>query len=1012
MNKALIQRPIAVSMCIIALVVMGWLALTRIPVSLMPDIDIPQITVQASMPGYSAQEIEKEVLSPLRGRLMQVAGVTDLRSEARMDAGHIKMTFEPGSRMDLLFIEVNEKVDRAMNQMPKDMERPKIMKAGAMDIPAFFLDMTPANPSKFAEMSRFAKNVVVKRIEQLPQTAIVDISGTAGTEIECIPDERKLRAMGITTDDIENAIRRNDITLAALSVTDGLYRYNIHFDSQLLTQQDIEEIYINHEGRLIQLKDICDIREHTAERNGYVKHNGKEAVTMAIIKQNDARMEDLRKSMETLLKDLEREYPDIRFELTRDQTLLLQYTIDNLKENLYTGALMACLVLFVFLKKWRLSLLVVLSIPLSFIITILCFHLLGISMNVISLSGLILGTGMIVDNAIIVVDNITARREKDKTRALVPCTVKAVREVFAPMLSSVLTTCSVFLPLIFLSGTTGALFYDHAVSVSVSLFASLLVAVVVVPVYYVVLYRNKAMGKKETGKADLGIRIYERIMKWTLRHWVVCLCLFFGCIPATALLAYHIEKERMPDTAQDDCLLTIDWNSNISAEENDRRTTELMEEIKEEVSSATCMTGVQKFMLPHTKDITASETVIYIKSKSTEQLEDAQEKAISFLQQNYPQAAAEYAETGNLYNLIFSTDEPDLEIHLQDKNGKRPAVGSARAFRDTLLRRFPMTDIPNIMTETNIQYVADTEQMAVYKISYETLYKRLKELTKRNQVLHINEGAEPIPVLVGTEESAAKSILNETVRNSDGTDIPIAYLIRESKGEDYKRLQAGNSGEFYSLDMDGKDRDIERIMEFVNEYVRKPDNNYSANFSGGYFSSRKLIGELSVVLTVALALLYFILAAQFESLVQPLIILLEMVADVFFVMLGLWLTGESLNVMSMTGIVVMSGIIINDSILKIDTINHSKHLERGTRLGLIWAIMEAGHRRLRPIVMTSLTTILALVPFLNKGSMGADIQYPMSLALTIGMTAGTAVSLFFVPMLYYIIYRKKRNKRL
>ena len=436
-----------------------------------------------------------------------------------------------------------------------------------------------------------------------------------------------------------------------------------------------------------------------------------------------------------------------------------------------------------------------------------------------------------------------------------------------------------------------------------------------------------------------------------------------------------------------------------------------MEEIKEEVSSATCMAGVQKFMLPHTKDITASETVIYIKSKSTEQLEDAQEKAISFLQQNYPQAAAEYAETGNLYNLIFSTDEPDLEIHLQDKNGKRPAVGSARAFRDTLLRRFPMTDIPNIMTETNIQYVADTEQMAVYKISYETLYKRLKELTKRNQVLHINEGAEPIPVLVGTEESAAKSILNETVRNSDGTDIPIAYLIRESKGEDYKRLQAGNSGEFYSLDMDGKDRDIERIMEFVNEYVRKPDNNYSANFSGGYFSSRKLIGELSVVLTVALALLYFILAAQFESLVQPLIILLEMVADVFFVMLGLWLTGESLNVMSMTGIVVMSGIIINDSILKIDTINHSKHLERGTRLGLIWAIMEAGHRRLRPIVMTSLTTILALVPFLNKGSMGADIQYPMSLALTIGMTAGTAVSLFFVPMLYYIIYRKKRNKR-
>jgi len=181
----------------------------------------------------------------------------------------------------------------------------------------------------------------------------------------------------------------------------------------------------------------------------------------------------------------------------------------------------------------------------------------------------------------------------------------------------------------------------------------------------------------------------------------------------------------------------------------------------------------------------------------------------------------------------------------------------------------------------------------------------------------------------------------------------------------------------------------------------------TATFSGGYFSSRKLIGELAVVLAVALALLFFILASQFESLVQPLIILMEMVVDVFCVLMGLWLMGESLNLMSMTGLVVMSGIIINDSILKIDTINRSPHLLAGTRRGLIRAIMEAGRRRLRPIVMTSLTTILALIPFLSHGSMGAALQYPMSLALVIGMSVGTLVSLFFVPMLYYVTYRGK-----
>ena len=341
MNKNLLHRPIAVSMCVIALMVMSLLALRYIPVSLMPDIDIPQITVQVSMPGYSAQEIEHDVVSPLRGRLMQVAGVTDIRSEARMDAGSVKMTFDPGSNIDLLFIEVNEKIDRAMNQMPKEMDRPKVMKASAMDIPAFFLDVRPQNPGQFAQLSRFARNVIAKRIEQLPQTAMVDMSGTVNAEIECVPDYDKLNAAGITTEQIESAIKKNNITLEALSVVDGLYRYNIHFDSQLLTLDDIANIYINHEGRLLQLKDLCRISEKMADRNGLVRHDGDEAITMAIIKQSDARMEDLQKNMEKLLEDMRKEYPDIRFDVTRDQTQLLSYTLSNLKSNLYAGALLA-----------------------------------------------------------------------------------------------------------------------------------------------------------------------------------------------------------------------------------------------------------------------------------------------------------------------------------------------------------------------------------------------------------------------------------------------------------------------------------------------------------------------------------------------------------------------------------------------------------------------------------------------------------------------------------------------
>ncbi|MBQ8273967.1 MAG: efflux RND transporter permease subunit [Bacteroidaceae bacterium] len=1016
MNWKLLSRPIAVTMCIIALTVIGMLSLRHIPVSLMPNIDIPQITVQVSMPGYSAQEVEQNVVSPLRGRLMQVAGITDIRSESRMDAGSVRMTFEPGSNVNLLFIEVNEKVDRAMNQMPKEMERPKVMKASAMDIPAFFLDLTPEDSSKFAQLSKFARNVVVKRIEQLPQTAMVDVSGTVGTEIDCIPDNEKLQAMGMSVSDIESAIKRNNITLEALSIVDGIYRYNIHFDSQLLTKKDIEDIYINHQGRLFQLKDVCSIEEHIATRNGLVRHDGKECVTMAIIKQNDARMEELKQSMDELLDDMRKEYPDINFQLTRDQTRLLQYTIENLKGNLYMGALMACLVLMLFMKKWRLSLLVVLSIPLSLIITILCFYLLGISMNVISLSGLILGVGMMVDNAIIVVDNITAQTPKTPTKEeLEGVVVRSTREVFTPMLSSVLTTCSVFLPLIFLSGTAGALFYDQAMGITTALFASLLVATVVIPVYYMVLHKKSEKVKEIKGeKVNFvglmlpgGVKCYEAVLKWMLRHTRLVLALFVISIPLMGILLLHIEKERMPKVAQYDTLLTIDWNSNISAQENDRRIAGMMGAIKEDVQTSTSMIGAQEFMLAHTKDITSSEAVVYLKAADSEHLDKIKRQCTAYLQQHYPQASAEYGEPGNLYNLIFSTDEADLEIHLQNREGRRPTTDASRAFRDTLLRRFPNLEISPVMTETNIRYVADMEQMAIYKVSYDALYRRLRELVSRGTVFNINEGAQSVPVkmLSGAMSftGVERHILAECVKNADGTDIPISYLVREAKGEDYKRLQAGNGGEFYTLSLNAKDREVEEVMTFVNEYIHRPQSQYSASFAGGYFSSRMLISELSVVLAVALALLYFILAAQFESLVQPLVILLEMVVDVFFVLVGLWILGESLNLMSMTGLVVMSGIIINDSILKIDTINHSPHLKSGTHKGLIRAIMEAGQRRLRPIVMTSLTTILALLPFLSHGSMGAAIQYPLSLTLIIGMTIGTAVSLFFIPMLYYLI---------
>lgn len=1007
MLRTLLRRPIAVTMTLIAIVTLGVLAFQRIPVSLMPDIDVPRIVVQMSAQGSSAREIEQQIVSPMHQQLSQVSGLKSIESTSRTDAGIVTLTFAPGSDMSLLFIEVNEKIDHAMSYMPKDMERPKVMKIGAMDIPAFYVDITGGKPE---QTSRLIRNVISKRLEQLPEVAMVDYNGMVGTQITILPDEMKMRALGISNSDIEKAISDNNIVLAALSVRNGIYRYSIHFDSQIISVHDIEDIYLQIEGRLLQLKDICKVEESAAERKGSVTSDGHNAITMAVIKQSDAQMSSLQSRVDTLMSDLGKDYPELKFNITRDQTQLLSYSMSNLEWNLILGIITASVVLFLFIGGWRLPLLVVISIPLSLILTLICFYLMDISLNIISLSGLILGVGMIVDNAIIVIDNI-----RQKGKATDNNIVDAVKEVIMPMFSSVLTTCSVFIPLIFLSGTAGALFYDQAMGISIALFCSLAVAALVVPVYYFLLCKkHKMLSKKKSTIADkLNIRLsryYESGMRYTLRHSKQMLVFFSVCIVAIVVLFPYLRKERMPEIAHDDALITIDWNAGITPEENNRRMAELLKEVKPFLETSTTMVGGQDFILSHTKNITSSEAVCYMKCKSADKLGEATRKMQKYIGIYYPNAKMETGLAANIFDMIFSTEEPDLQVRLHRRDGGRPAVELTQMVTDSLRTHFPQLGIQPVSTEVYMKLTSDAEQMAYYKVSYQQLYSRLKELLGTNSIYNINSGGENIPVIVGSDSKDAKVLLSNTIRNADGIDIPISYLIREQHADDYKHLYASDEGEFSVINIDkAKDSEVKEVMAYVTSLT---DNNkkgmLQASFVGSYFSSRTMIGELVMVLVVALLLLYFILAAQFESIIQPMIILMEVVVDIALVLLAVWMAGESLNIMSMIGMVVMCGIIINDSILKVDTINRIyRSVSQPQKHTLLKAIMVAGHRRLMPIVMTSLTTILAIAPFLHRGDMGSALQFPLSFAIIVGMMVGTMVSLFFVPLVYYMLYRKR-----
>ena len=1017
MLRKLIEKPIAVTMTLIAVIVLGVVAANLLPVSLMPDVAIPHITVQVSYPGHSARQLDAAIVNPLQRELMQVGNLAEIRSESRDDHGTIYLHFEYGSDIDFLFIEVNEKIDRAMNNLPREMERPRVVKASATDIPAFYLDVKLKGngrassgrfeaSSRFVELSALVSQVITKRLEAIPQVAMVDISGLVYPEILIVPRQAQMEALGVTLDDLERVIQSNNITLGNLSIRDGEYTYDIRFENTVTGKTDIENLYLKLNGRLFQLKELVEVIEQPQPRRGIVRSGSEEALTLAVIKQSDAKMKELKKEVTVLLESLEADYPEVEFDLTRDQTQLLEYSIDNLKDNIVLAAVLACLILLLFMSNFRSPALIAITIPLTLVISFLFFHLLGITINVISLSGLILGIGMIVDNSIIVIDNIT--QYWSKGNSLRDSIVRGAGEVFTPMLSSVLTTISVFVPLIFLSGIAGALFYDQAMAVSIGLLVSLGAAVLVIPVYYLLFNRNLTAPSvnrilKQIDISDRMTRLYERALKGVFRHRLVMWILFLAVIPLTWALYQALEKERMPELTHDDIILSIDWNDPVSVQESDRRIHHLLTEIAGLTAKTTTLAGPQQFVLAHTPELSSSEAFVYLQGITTEDVPKIEEKAAASLQKRYPEASFVFKASGNLFDMIFSDTEAPLVARLRQRDGQAPSPDRLNALLDKIARQIPDIPFDPVLWNEHMLLVARPELMMLYGVDYDDLYAVLRNTLNQNSLFTITNGA--IPILVNSGENRPiDDLLRGHVLNRDSVPVPLHTLLLETQSRDLKSIVSGSEGNYYPLSIEADSRDIPRLMEEIRQVVQQ-DGEFDVEFSGSWFSNRSMIRELIVVLLVALFLLYFILAAQFESLIQPLIILSEIVVDICGAFLFLWLFGSGINLMSMIGLVVMAGIIINDSILKVDTINKM----RKEGYGLLRAIMTAGVRRLKPIVMTSLTTTLALVPFLSRGNMGADLQYPLSLALIGGMLVGTLVSIFFIPLAYYEIYKRRKS---
>jgi len=1066
MIKFLIHRPVAVFMAFTAFFILGIITYLNIPVSLLPDIAIPEITVQVSGKNRSARELENTVVAPVRQQLLQIGKMRDIHSETRDGNAIIRLSFDYGTNTDLAFIEVNEKIDAAMNQIPRDIDRPRVIKASATDIPVFNLNLTLASPpalskgegtpspleraggEAFLDLCEFSETVIKRQIEQLPEVAMVDVTGVVNKQVIIQPDNNLLSITGITLSDIESALSNNNIEPGSMIVRDGYYEYNIKFSAVLRTVEDVRNIYIRKNGKIFQLKDLAKVDIVSEKEKGMALYNGKRAVVLEIIKQADENMTKMQSAVDKVINNMKNNYPGIEFNASQNQTTLLDYNISNLQQNLIYAFIFVLLVSVVFMRDIKSPAIIGLSMFVSLVISLTFFYLFKVSFNVVSLTGLILALGMMIDSSIIVTDNIGQYRQKGLS--IDEACIKGTNEVIAPMLSSAFTNITVFVPLVFLSGIAGAIFFDQAFSVTVGVLVAYFTGIILLPVLYKIAFSKKwftwrgkwftvhgtprytVHGKRYTkgdnpepctenrvpstenrapstehDNSSILEKMYDAGIAWVFSHKVLTVILSLGIIPFSYIIFNTIRKEKMPDISQSEMLVNIDWNENINVGENNDRTLHFLSAIDSLTIENSALVALQQFVLNREREQGSSETQVYLKTPEKKDIDKTKKVVNTYFAKNYPGAIVTFSPVGTIFEKIFSTGDPDLVVEFYTRNRtEAPGAQTIQNLEKDLAKATGETPT-GLSFQKQLNLYIDREKLLLYKVSYDEVYQALLTGFKENEFSTLRSYQQYLPIVLGNEDQNVHDVIDRILiytqpdENGQTNRVPLSAFVSVKPSEDLKSIVAGKNGEYIPMEFYNTGQ-VKNIISKAKEIATK-NSNWEVDFSGTFFSNSKMLNQLVVILIISILLMYFILSAQFESFVQPLLVLMELPIDITASLFLLYILGQSLNLMSAIGIVVSCGVIINDSILKVDVMNQL----RKEGYPLMDAIHTAGRRRLKAILMTNLTAVVCMAPLLFSFSMGAELEKPLAIATMGGMTIGTLVSLFVVPLAYWRIYRDK-----
>ena len=1022
-----IKRPITTFMLFIAVVLIGAFSLSQLAIDLLPDIEFPTVTVSIPYQGASPKEVETLITEHLERAVSTVQNVEEVRATSSEGRATVRVSFGWGIDMTEAVNDIRERVAQIKQVLPEEADEPRIWKFDTSRIGILYLGLSGNLP--LDKIRRYAEDEIQYKLEQIKGVAAVDVRGGLEREIHVSVDRSRLEAVGLSFSQVVSALRRENLDMPGGYLETDQKELLLRTSGQYTRIDQIVNAVVGRQsGSPIHLFQVAEVSDSFKERRDDTRIQGKPGVSIAIRKQPGENTVQVADSVLKRVESIRSLLPvGMEISVLWDTSSFIRDSMSQIQQTAALGGILAVCILFLFLQNLRSTIIIFVAIPTAIIATFIMMSSANLTLNMMSMGGIALGLGMLLDNAIVVLENIFRHRQAGKSAN--EAASVGTKEVSAAIVASTLTTLCVFLPLFFAgTGMQGIFFRQLAYTVCFALLASLVVALTLIPVMASKFLRVNEISSSQSGGLSGGQRIagafeglnnrYRDGLDWALRHrvWVMVLSVFV--LGVTLTLIPKLGTELMPEVDEGDISITVQLPVGTKFEMTDALVTQLetvvQQEVPESLSLRTSIGAGSSYMSasgPHAANLRIRLVDGHERERSTNEVVAHLRKVLSGI----PDAQIWISSRGSLITRLLSRggrqDRIEVEIRGHDLESGQHIAERVKELVEGIKGTVNVR-VSREEGKPELTVHVDRERAYMMALDLSTIADTLNTGLTGKIATRYREDGDEFDVRVRLQEMDRLTLDNvKTVSMRTGMDSTVALsnVAHIAEREGPINIDRRNQERVITVSASFSDRDFGSVAEEITDKLAAFDvpEGFIVQFAGEQEEQQEAYRNLMIVLLLAVALVYMVMASQFESLLHPFVIMLSIPFAAIGVVLILFLTGTNVSIPAYIGIIMLVGIVVNNAIVLVDYINLLRKQGMETRE----AILEGGRRRLRPILMTTLTTVFALMPMSLGLGTGAEMQAPMARVVVGGLTVAMVFTLFFIPTVYSLFESARAKLR-